>query len=199
MTNRPTRETEQRAGHILRHLKLSPKHLGVLKSARRLNPTLPDLPYHCADHGIRVMTTFADLAVGLISQGELRHGLLAALYHDAAHPGSADDGENTQSAAAFWLAHAPVDQHIDRGAVAARTIRSSTRVSESDLHGTAAQLLHDADLLQTVVGTPAERAHWQQQLALEFQVPVTECSSLEFVQPRLLTQAAGRLLAKQHR
>ena len=192
-------ELDQQAGRILRHFELKQRHLTVLRSARTLDPALPVLPYHSPEHCVWVMVTFANLAVGLLGKRDLRHGLLTALYHDAAHPGSQDDSENTAASAAFWLNHAPADAGIDRDEVAARIMTTSTRTPREARTGTASQLLHDADLLQTVLGTPEETEHWQLQLQLETGKPVTAESSLQFVWSRLLTAPAGRLLTKSVR
>lgn len=175
-------------------LMLDTGHIDLVNSAGSLTGS-PALPYHRPEHCAWVAAAFVELAAGVVDRTVLRHGLLAAIYHDAAHPGSTDDEENTRASAEFYLEHALEDALIDRAEVA-RIIRATSSAAPAPLRDGVVRLLRDADLLQTVVGTPFERSMWRERLARETGGVVTELSSWDFVRPRLATVQAKRLLSR---
>lgn len=173
-------------------LSLNVSHIDTVNRAGEL-AAAPELPYHRPEHCAWVAAMFAQLSAGIVSRRVLRHGILAAIYHDAAHPGRAHDAENTLVSAGYYLQHAPVDADIDRDEVV-RIIHATSTESVPSPRDGVVRLLRDADLLQTVVGTSVERAMWRERLARETGSTVTEESSWYFVRPRLKTVQARQLL-----
>ncbi len=153
------------------------------------------LPYHNHAHCAWVASAYVDLAGGIVSEDLLRHGFLAALYHDATHPGQGDDDLNVTAAAEYYALNAPHDAEIDRTLVQEMILSTSSGSlgQKRATHG-AMRLLHDANLLQTVVGSAEGRAKWRSRLTEETGLVTDEVASWEYVSERLLTVTARRVL-----
>lgn len=171
-------------------LAVDPGHYQVVKDSQA-----SPLPYHGHRHCAWVASAYVDLAGGIVSEELLRHGFLAALYHDAAHPGLADDDLNVRAAAEHYAHGAPHDAEIDRGLVRDMILSTSGGALGASRAGNGAmRLLHDADLLQTVAGTAEERAEWRALLTQETGLVTDDAASWEHVRDRLLTVTARRVL-----
>lgn len=191
----PHEATRERVVAISEALSLDPSHYDIVLATRDRNPALPALAYHSPEHCAWVASAYVDLAGGIVSEDLLRHGFLAALYHDAAHPGLDDDDLNVTAAAEYYTLNAPHDAGIDRALVREMILSTSSGSlgQKRATHG-AMRLLHDADLLQTVVGSAENRTEWRRRLSEETGLVTDERLSNEYVRERLLTVPAHRVL-----
>lgn len=154
--------------------------------------------YHNELHCYSTALTFHELALleGL-PLAEVRAGALAALYHDAAHQQAPEDDVNLTAAVAWLESEAKgLEEEALLTRVAKLILGTHNRRSE---HGSPVEeVLHDADLLQTVKGTPEVNQQWQAWLQKESGKTVTEEGSFAYVEPRLLTRS-GRALFERAR
>lgn len=183
---------ELQAQKILARLELSPAHVEACKkSFAQLRPA-----YHNELHCYSTAITFDELATkAKLPPDEHRHGFLAALYHDAQHLMAEDDTLNICSAVE-WLkqAHLPKELGIDVERVC--ELVKATHNKRVEFHSRVEELLHDADVLQTVKGTVRENLLWQRRLMKETGLLVTVETSIAFVLKSLHTQESLALLKK---
>lgn len=177
---------------LLTQLGLSEAHSDLCKkSFAQLRPA-----YHNELHCYSTAITFHELATkAKLSLDELRHGFLAALYHDAQHLMASDDSLNIASAVA-WLKQSAIP--AEKGVSLERVCElvQATHNKRTEFENLVEELLHDADVLQTVKGSLRENLLWQRRLMRETGLLVTVETSVAFVLRSLHTKESLRLLKR---
>lgn len=167
---------QDRVETALVELDLNVKHASYCsKSFAELRPR-----YHNELHCFSTALTFRELAeVAQLPLDEMRHGFLAALYHDAAHLMKTKDALNVKSAIKWVRGADFLEDSLDLSEIE-RLIRA-TQNDRKRFTTKAELLIHDADVLQTVKGSVMDNLLWQKRLAEELALSVTWESSLHFV------------------
>lgn len=159
---------------------LNPAHLKtVVESFHSHRPA-----YHNELHCYSTVLTFDRLALTVGVAPHLhREGLIAALYHDAAHGSLKPDSRNIEASLLWLRERAPLEGDLQVERIE-EYIRDTTAKGRSP-KTTVGLMLHEADILQTVKGTPEENSFWQACLSQETGRLVTAESSRAYVSRRL--------------
>lgn len=173
----------KRARILCTQLGISTQHINALESsfqretAFRSSGTIPD--YHCPAHCFWVAGEFFDLAEGILDQVELRHGFVAALWHDAAHPMHPHDCVNVLESANAYGTCAPrpdIEEDFAPSRVIDLIHATQTQIPPCEAPSSfrekgqlslTTRFIRDADLLQTGIGPEAEKAGWTARLRKE--------------------------------
>lgn len=180
----------------LENYRINPSHIKIIKFAKSKNPDLEAFTYHSPERCVRVADVFlklVDISEHEFSEAEIRHGILAALYQDAAYRGYADDVLNVAASAKYYTRpdvfqqDAIVDADVDTDTVVAMILQTAEGIIPDP--ASISGLIYDATLLQTIVGSPDERRRTQRLLGEEFDVIIDDESCFVKVSTQLITPA----------